>query len=193
MSWIEIIEWVSLLSGIAYVLLEIGQLRAMWWVGILTGVSCALSFGFQGAWASMGLNVYYAAISVWGLRQWGRDKTEQGSAPGDILIRRPSRGVLFLSAALLLIGTPLLAFGIAAAGDPAPWLDGLAFTLSAIATWWLGRSYPQQWLLWIVADTISTVLSVALGAPLLALLYGVYTLSAVYGWWHWKTKGNYIQ
>lgn len=189
MDWIEIIGWVSLLSGIAYVLLEIGQHNAMWVVGIVTGAACAVSFGWQHAWASAGLNVYYMVISVWGLLQWKRDKAEEGDG---ILIRQPSVAVLVVSAALLLVGTPLLARGLAAANDPAPWLDGFAFTLSAIATWWLGRAYPQQWLLWIVADAVSTGLCVALGEWLLVALYAVYTLAAVYGWFHWMKKGKAI-
>ena len=187
--WVEVIEWVSLLSGIAYVLLEIGQHSAMWLIGIVTGVACALSFGWQHAWASMGLNVYYVAVSVWGLSQWRKDKAWQGQ---HILVRQPSVRVVILSAALLLGGTPFLAWALSAAADRAPWLDGFAMTLSAIATWWLGRSYPQQWLLWIVADAVSTGLCIALGRPLMAVLYAVYTVSAVYGYYHWIKKGKEI-
>ena len=190
MSWIEVIDWICLATGIAYVLLEIGHKNAMWVVGILTGAACAISFGWQHAWASMGLNMYYVGISVWGLLQWRRDDAEAGA--GEIHLRQPSAAVWIVSAALLLAGTPLLAWGLAAAGDPAPWLDGFAFTLSAIATWWLAKSYPQQWLLWIVADTVTTGLCVALGNWLLVVLYAVYTAAAVYGYFHWIKKGKQI-
>lgn len=189
MDWLAVIEWVSLLSGIAYVLLEIGQHNAMWLVGILTGAACALSFGWQHAWASAGLNVYYVGVSVWGLSQWRRAKAAEGEG---ILLRQPSRAVWLLSGLLLLGGTPLLAWGLGFAGDPAPWLDGFAFTLSAIATWWLARTYPQQWLLWVVADSVSTGLAVALGSWLLTALYGLYTAFAVYGYFHWMLKGKKI-
>ena len=188
-SWVEVIDWVSLLSGIAYVLLEIGQRRAMWLVGIVTGAACAASFLWQHAWAAMGLNFYYMVISVWGLWQWNRDKAGEGDG---ILLRQPSLSVLLASAMLLVAGTPLLAQGLSAAGDPAPWLDGFAFSLSAIATWWLGRSYPQQWLLWIVADAVTTGLCLALGNWLLVALYGVYTAAAVYGYFHWIKQGKKI-
>lgn len=189
MDWFDVIEWVSLLSGIAYVLLEIGQHNAMWVVGIVTGAACAASFGWQHAWASMGLNLYYVAVSVWGLWQWRRDKAAEGEG---ILLRQPSLLVILLSAALLLGGTPLLERALAAAGDPAPLLDAFALTLSAIATWWLGRAYPQQWLLWIVADAVSTGLCIALGSWLLVVLYAVYTVAAVYGYFHWIKQGKAI-
>jgi len=191
-SWIEVIEWVSLLSGIAYVLLEIGQHNAMWLVGIVTGAACAVSFLWQHAWASTGLNIYYVGVSFWGLWQWRRDKAAAEGGGDAILIRRPTIPVVLLSAVLLAGGTPLLAWGLSASGDPAPWLDGFALTLSAIATWWLGRSYPQQWLMWIVADAVSTGLCIALGRYLMVALYAVYTVSAVYGYFHWIHKGKKI-
>lgn len=189
-DWTSLIDILSLVTGIAYILLEIGQKNAMWWIGIATGLCCAASFGWQHAWASAGLNLYYVGMSVWGLYQWRSDKAAAGSG---IHLRRLTLPVLALSAALLLSGLPLLYWLLSSTGDPAPWLDGGVFILSMIGTWWLAKAYPQQWLLWILADALSTWLALALGRPLLALLYGAYTLSAVYGWWHWKTKGDYLK
>ena len=189
-DWTSLIDSLSLVTGIAYILLEIGQKNAMWWIGIATGLCCATSFGWQHAWASAGLNLYYVGMSVWGLYQWRSDKAAAGAG---IHLRRLTLPVLALSAALLLAGLPLLYWLLDSIGDPAPWLDGAVFILSIIGTWWLAKAYPQQWLLWILADALSTWLAIALGRPLLAVLYGAYTLSAVYGWWHWKTKGDYLK
>ena len=76
-----------------------------------------------------------------------------------------------------------------AAGDSVPQLDGIATVLSVIATWWLAQSYLQQWLLWIVADILTTVLCLVTGQYWMALLYAAYVLSAVYGYFHWKKNG----
>ena len=70
MSVIEIIEIFALVTGVAYVVLEILQKNAMWLVGILTGAACAYSFAVQRSWGMMGLNLYYIVMSVIGLVQW---------------------------------------------------------------------------------------------------------------------------
>ena len=190
MTWTEIIDLLSLLSGIAYILLEIGQKNAMWVVGILTGAACATSFAFQHAWASMGLNLYYIGMSVWGLLQWRRDDAAAGEA--GIHLREMSSAARMSLPLALVFATPLLAWVLRLGADPAPWLDGAVFVMSMIGTWWLAKAYPQQWLLWIVADILSTSLCVVLGNWLLVALYAAYTLSAVYGYFHWIKKGKQI-
>ena len=79
-----------------------------------------------------------------------------------------------------------------AAGDSVPQLDGIATVLSVIATWWLVKSYLQQWLLWIVADVFTTTLCILTGQYWMALLYVAYILSAIYGYFHWKKNGELV-
>ena len=66
MDWIQAIEIFALVTGVIYLVLEILQKNAMWVVGILTSAACAFSFAYQQVWASMGLNLYYVAMSVVG-------------------------------------------------------------------------------------------------------------------------------
>ena len=76
-----------------------------------------------------------------------------------------------------------------ALGDGVSELDAPATVLSVIATWWLTRSYIQQWMLWVVADALTTALCVVNGQYWMAFLYLAYIASAVYGYYHWKKKG----
>ena len=79
-----------------------------------------------------------------------------------------------------------------ALGDPMSGLDAFVTILSAIATWWLTRSIPQQWILWIVADALGSWLCWRTGIPWMALLYLAYCLGAVYGLYHWLKGGRYV-
>ena len=76
--------------------------------------------------------------------------------------------------------------------NPMGLLDASVAVLSAVATWWLVRSYLEQWWLWIIADTMSTLLCASQGMWWMTALYAAYTLSAVYGYIHWKRKGIYL-
>ena len=187
---IQAIEIFALVTGVAYVVLEILQKDIMWVLGILTGAACALSFALQHVWASMGLNFYYVVMSVWGLLQWKKDGAKV--AEGEIHLSRLPRSVALLSAGIFVLGSLVLTQLLRATGDAAPLLDSMATVLGIIGTWWLAQSYPQQWMVWIVANGLTTLLCLTTGQYWMALLYAVYIGSAIYGWVHWKRHGKYV-
>ena len=187
---IQAIEIFALVTGIVYVVLEILQKNAMWVVGILTGAACAFEFAVTHVWASMGLNLYYVAMSVVGLIQWR--KASGQVEEGDIHLRKVSLKAGILSAVLFTAGTAVMIPVLKATGDPAPVLDAMAVMLSVVGTWWLAQSYLEQWLIWIVADVLTTALCLTTGQYWMAVLYLVYIGSAVYGYIHWKSRGKYV-
>ena len=187
---IQAIEIFALVTGIVYVVLEILQKNAMWVVGILTGAACAFEFAVTHVWASMGLNLYYVAMSVVGLIQWR--KASGQVEEGDIHLRKVSLKAGILSAVLFTAGTAVMVPVLKATGDPAPFLDAVAVMLSVVGTWWLAQSYLEQWLIWIVADVLTTTLCLTTGQYWMAVLYLVYIGSAVYGYIHWKSRGKYV-
>lgn len=187
---IRIIEIFALVTGVAYVVLEILQKNAMWVLGILTGAACAFSFGVQHVWASMGLNIYYVVVSFIGLWQWKKDGAQVGE--GEIHIRPLTPKVQYISTLVYVIGLYPIFYILKASGDPAPLLDAASTLLSVIATWWLAKSYLRQWLLWIGADLMSTWLCIETGQWWMAVLYAVYAASAVYGYFHWKKRGKVV-
>lgn len=179
-----------MVTGILYVVLEILQKNSMWVVGILTASACAFSFGVQHVWASMGLNIYYVGMSVMGFIQWRKAGRQVGE--GEIHLQRLPQKVALWSAAVFLLGSLLLIQLLRATGDAEPRLDAVATVLSVIGTWWLAQSYLQQWLLWILADILTTTLCIVTGQYWLACLYLAYIASAVYGYTHWKKHGKYL-
>lgn len=187
---IQAIEIFALVTGIVYVVLEILQKNAMWVIGILTGAACAFEFAVTHVWASMGLNLYYVAMSVVGLIQWR--KASGQVEEGDIHLQKVSLKAGILSAVLFTAGTAVMIPVLKATGDPAPFLDAIAVMLSVVGTWWLAQSYLEQWLIWIVADVLTTTLCLTTGQYWMAALYLVYIGSAVYGYFHWKSRGKYV-
>jgi len=187
MDIVQAIELFALVTGIVYVILEILQKNAMWVLGILTGAACAYSFAVQRSWGMTGLNIYYVVISIIGLIQWRKDgeKVDEGA----VHLRPLPKKTALWSAVGFVLGSLSLIWVFRALGDGASALDGTATALSIIATWWLTRSYIQQWLLWVVADTLTTALCIVNGQYWMAVLYVAYIASAVYGYYHWKKKG----
>ena len=187
MDIFQAIEIFAFATGIAYVVLEILQKNAMWVVGILTGAACAYSFAVQRSWGMTGLNIYYVVISVIGLIQWRKDGEKVGE---DVIhLRALPKETAIWSAVGFVVGSLVLIWLFRVLGDGSSALDATATVLSIIATWWLTRSYIQQWMLWVVADALTTALCISNGQYWMAVLYVVYIASAVYGYCHWKKKG----
>ncbi|MDY6277324.1 MAG: nicotinamide riboside transporter PnuC [Bacteroidales bacterium] len=190
MTFTEVIEVVALVTGLIYLFLEIIQSNWMWVVGILTGIPVSISFGMQHIWASMALNIYYVIMSVVGIIMWM--KASEQTSEGAYHLARLPRKVLVISTVAAVLGIPALILLLRLTGGQETALDAVAFVLSVIGTWWLAKSYLEQWLVWIIADVISTALCVSMGSWWLAALYAAYAGWAVFGYFLWKKKGEYI-
>lgn len=192
-------EIFTLVTGVIYIILEIRQKNFMWVVGILTSVAAMWVFFRQGLYASFALNAYYLVTSFIGLWQWGRAKMmlkQTDDAPGqgdDIHLNRLTLNTIAVSALIVVAGTFVLSEVMAALENPMSVMDASVAVLSAVATWWLVRSYLEQWWLWIIADALSTIMCATQGLWWMTALYAAYSLSAVYGYIHWKRNGRYIE
>lgn len=211
-------EIFTLLTGVIYIVLEIRQKNFMWVVGVVTSIAAIYTFMCQHLYASVALNAYYFCISFWGLYQWRRDagKLASMSGNGDMQGRleataveaaaeeNESRGgdrihlnrlgwkTVLGCAVFFVAGLVLLRLLLVWLGDPMSGLDAAVAVLSAVATYMLSRSYIEQWLLWIVADIMSTALCFSQGLYWMTGLYAMYTIAAVYGYIHWKRNGVYV-
>ena len=193
----SILEIFTLITGVIYVILEIRQKNAMWVLGMITSLASMLVFYSQGLYASFGLNAYYLITAFIGLWQWRKDKGSIEDT-SKIHLNRLSWTVVTISAVIFIGGTIGLAAGMEYMSklgfkeNPMSLLDASVAVLSAVATWWLVKSYLQQWWLWIAANTLSLILCATQGMWWMALLYILYVVATVIGLRHWKKHGEYV-
>jgi nicotinamide mononucleotide transporter len=55
-----------------------------------------------------------------------------------------------------------------------------------LATWMVTRKVIENWLYWIVLDAAMAVLAATQGLLVTALLFVLYTLLAIRGFWQWR-------
>jgi nicotinamide mononucleotide transporter len=67
-----------------------------------------------------------------------------------------------------------------------PWGDGFTTAASIVATWMLARKILEHWLLWIVVDFVAAALYYYKGLYPSCLLYVIYALIAITGYFQWK-------
>ena len=193
----DFMEIFTLVTRVIYIILEIRQKNFMWVVGIATSIAAMWVFFRQGLYASFALNTYYLVTSFIGLWQWRRDRNrleaaEEATREETIHLNRLSWKTVAVSAVAVIAGTIALAWVMQLLENPMSYMDSAVAVLSAVATWWLVRSYLQQWWIWIAADAMSTVLCATQGLWWMAALYAMYSLSAIYGLIHWKRHGRYL-
>ena len=198
----EFIEIFTLATGLVYLVLEILQKNAMWIVGIVTSAAAVYMFATEALYASMALNVYYVAISVIGFAAWRRDSSrlhrrlEEDGLPerneAKLHLNRLSGKTVLWSILLSLAGTAALVFLLKLTGDSMPYLDAAIAVLNAVATWWLSRSYYQQWYILIFVNILSSILCFTQGLYWMTAQYVFYSASSVLGLMHWRRNGAYV-
>ena len=115
-------------------------------------------------------------------------------ASSQILYRRITLKVLMWS---LLAYAVSVSFMVLVLGryteDPMPFADSSITVVSAIATFWLSKSYREQWLAWLVVNGFTVVMCARIGLYPTAVLYFVNAAASIYGYLHWKRKGVRIE
>ena len=80
----------------------------------------------------------------------------------------------------------------AAMNDPNPFLDAITTALSIIGTWWLTKSYIQQWWIWIIADVFAIWMNVNLDNKWFVVQFVLCIISSFIGLWNWNRQGRYL-
>lgn len=171
--------------GFIYIWLEYKAHIALWAVSIIMPALDVWLYGSHGLYGDAGMAVYYTLAAVYGYLVWrfgkgGRQRTEP--LP---ITHFNRRHVLPAFAVFLLVWAATYFVLKNYTNSTVPVTDAFTNALSIIALWALARKYAEQWLIWIVIDLFCCYLYVLKGIPFKALLYGAYTIIAVFGYRNW--------
>ena len=189
----------ALVTGVLFLIFEVKQKNLMWIICIFSSSVTAYVFFTEKLYAQMALNLYYLFTAFWGIWSWARDSrklkapvSSSGKSAPTVHLTRLTNKVILISVISFIVVAPVVWRILVWLGDANPIMDAIVFTISIIATIWLVKSYLQQWLAWMVGDIVLTAMCIVQGMPVMAALYIFYTLSAIYGYFHWKKRGVYV-
>jgi nicotinamide mononucleotide transporter len=139
----------------------------------------------------MGLQIYYAVISVYGFKQWSRDAPRNDGTSKATLTycTLGTRTAIIITVALAVLWA-LLYFVLRGYGGAMPGADAFTAAVGVVATWMTARKYIESWLLWIVANIVSVYLYYRTALYPTMTLYAVYSVLSVVGYLNWKRKGE---
>lgn len=177
--------------GLLYLLLEIKENIIMWIVGCIMPAIYIFVLYDKGIYADCGMEIFYFIVGIYGFAVWLRRGKKGDTSPKAVVIRRtPKRTSIVLTITAIVLWIGLVLFLKNCTDSRVPVVDGLTTALSIVAYWMLSRKYIEQWWVWFVVDFISTCLYVYKGIYARSILYGVYTIMAVYGYFAWKRKAK---
>ncbi len=172
-------EGVAVLLGLAYILLVRRRNRWAWVAGGLSALLFTWLFARAALPMQAGLQLYYVGMSVYGWLHWSRAGQMGRIGTWPWWAHATAIAVVLLLAAGL---ARLLARETQAAW---PYLDSATTVASLLATWLVARMKLENWLYWIVIDTVLAFLYAVQGLVFTALLFVLYLVIAGAGFRTW--------
>ncbi len=187
-----IIEITGAVIGLIYLYLEYKANVWLWPVGIVMSIFYVVIFFHGKFYADAAVYLYYIGANAYGLFQWTRSRKkplEETGGTTDLPITHvPAKRILPLAAITFTLWMILYLILRTVTDSPIPLGDAFTTAVSIVATWMLAQKYLEQWMLWIVVNIVSTILYFWKGLYPTGILFIVYVIVAVFGYFRWKKE-----
>ncbi len=175
-------EVVAVALAVAYLLLVIRQNLWCWPAAIASAGIYVFLMYESGLYMESALQFFYIAMAVYGWVHWrsGGQGEELVVTDWPLVFNAPP---LLLVALLSGCSGWLLENYTSAAY---PYLDSATTWAAIVTTWMVARKVLQNWHYWFVIDSVSIYLYTQRGLYLTALLFTVYLLLILVGYYAWR-------
>ena len=179
----SVLESIAVLLGIANILLIIR--RSVWNFPVAIAMVALYFVIFRDAklFSDAGLQIFFAAVNLYGWWSWHRNKADSG----EIVVRPLTRlgYAEWIVGSLAMIGAWGFFMGHYTSTSYAYW-DAAVAMLSISAQILMARRYVENWHFWIVVNLISIPLYIMKELYLTAGLYAVFLVLAIVGLIAWR-------
>lgn len=174
-------EAITVVLGLAYLLMIVWRLRWGWIAG---GISSAI-LGYLAIQARLpmqaALQIYYIGMSAYGFWHW----TKEEEANAIKVTTWPLKYHVAACAGILALSFVSAKFLAAETQAAWPFLDSLTTWGSLFTTWLVARVKLENWLYWLVVDSLIAYLFALQGLYFVALLSVVYLGIVIGGFFKW--------
>ena len=181
-NWIEIS---AVILAILYLVLAVKQNILCWVCGIISSVLYFFIMHSAGLYMEAYLQIFYVFMGFYGWSQW---KTKTSNTSNFIVNTWNKSQHLFATSMVLMlsiISATMLRFFTDAA---LPFLDALVTWGAVVATYMVAKKLLENWIYWLVIDSISIFLFISRGLFPTAFLFGIYIIIIIYGYRSWSKK-----
>lgn len=175
-------ELVAVAFAIAYLLLAVRENIACWYAAFIsTGIFMFLFFDVR-LYMESALQVYYLLMAVYGWHQWKYGSTTSTLLPISTWTVRQH----LVAIALVCVATLASAWLLTLYTDARlPLLDSFTTWGAVITTYMVARKILENWVYWLVIDSVSIYLYVDRAMYFTTLLFIAYIVIIFFGWASW--------
>lgn len=129
------------------------------------------------------LQVVCLVLMIYGWYEW----LHGGAHRTELPVSRTPRWAWISGATSGLVGSAVvIAVQLRFTDNPSPYVDSSLMVWSLVAQWMTARKWIENWILWIVINTISVPLYVTRNLWITAVLYAGLWLLAILGYLKWR-------
>ena len=179
-NWVEI---AAVIFAILYLVLAVKQNILCWISGILSSILYFFIMRSAGLYMEAYLQIFYVFMGFYGWSQWKKEPINKEN----LVVYTWSKLNHFFALSIILMlsflsGTLLSSFTDSAV----PFLDAFVTWGAVVATYMVAKKLLENWLYWLVIDSISILLFISRDLWLTACLFGVYIVIIVFGFRLWS-------
>lgn len=179
------IEWLIFIFALIYVILAAIENVWCWLFGILASLfSVYLCFSGH-LFLESGLQIFYVIIGIYGWYEWLHGSNNKTELP---IISYTHLKIVYLIFLGIIIWIPFGYIAHTYSTQALPYLDACITAFSIVATWMTAKKIIQNWIFWIIIDGLAVFLYASRSFYLIALLYGIYTILSITGYFQWKKR-----
>lgn len=179
----SVFELVAVVFAIAYLVLAVKESSLCWYAAGISTLIFLFIFWDVKLYMESGLQIYYLAMAFYGGYQWQGAQGEATSLPVSRWSAAQHVKALALIAVLTFASGSLLNSGTDA---NLPYLDSFTTWASVVTTFMVARKILENWLYWLVIDSVSIFLYIDRGLYFTALLFAIYIVIIFFGWIAWN-------
>ena len=175
-------DWIALLTGIAGVLLTIFESIWCWPVALISVVISGITFYSQNLLGDFSLQIFYFCSGIYGWFYWNRKKGNSF-----VVSNMPKKSILPIVLSIA-IQSVIYYFLLRHFKSDQILFDSILTACSFTCTFMMAKKWIENWLIWIIIDAAYVVLYIIKELPTYAILYGFFSLMALYGFYSWKKQ-----
>jgi nicotinamide mononucleotide transporter len=179
------LEAASVVLAILYLVLVIRENIWCWAAGLAGVLLSLIVFWEARLYMESALQVFYAAMSVYGWYEWRYGGKRKEGLPIQLWPWRTH------ARTLAAIGALTAGFGIYLrfySNEAMPFVDSFTTVGALFATFMVARKVLENWVYWFVLDAVSVYLYAARGLFLFAALFVCYLVMIVIGFMAWTRQ-----
>ena len=176
-------ELLAVVLALAYLILAMKEKNTCWYAAFISTSIYLFLFWDVSLLMESALQIFYLVMAVYGWWQW----RQHASSQQDLVIHCwPLKTHLLVIAGVGLL-TVIFGYGLQANTQAVlPYLDSFTTWGAVVTTYMVTRKVLENWIYWIVIDGASVYLYIDRELYLTALLFMIYVVLVVIGFYQWS-------